>query len=538
MVDKAASAETAELDVAIVGAGYAGLLMLHRARGLGLKARVFERSDTVGGTWNWNRYPGARCDTESLEYSYQFSDELFQDWSWTERFGTQPELLAYAQHVARRFDLLRDIEFECSIERAWFDEKGAVWRFEDAGGNRRTARFLILAAGCLSSTNLPEIEGRESFAGPVHHTGYWPRSGVDLRGQVVGVIGTGSSAVQVLPTIAPEVQGLFVFQRTANYVVPAHNGPIAPAYEAEVRQDHRQFRLNNAQMPRGHGWRNRGKGLPALDAPREEVEQDLERRWQAGGLNFLDGWSDLLTDLRANTIAADFVRRKIRCVVRDQAVAEKLCPTHPIGCKRVSVGDGYYETFNRDNVHLVDIKSTPIERITPEGIVVQGRTYPLDVLIFATGFDAMTGPILAVDVTGRNGLRLKEKWSAGPRNYLGLTVNGFPNLFMLTGPGSPSVLSNMHVTIEHHTQWVTQCLSDLLDAGQTRIEATETAESEWVGRVDRIASSTLYPSCNSWYLGANIPGKPRMFMPFVGFPDYVRLCEGVVNAGYAGFERV
>ena len=524
-----------QCDVVIVGAGYAGLLMLCRARGLGLNARVFERGDRVGGTWYWNRYPGARCDTESLEYSYQFSDDLFQNWKWAERFATQPELLEYAQHFAECFNLLPHVKFNTSVNRASFDEASKRWSVKTDVGQEVSAKFLILATGCLSSTNVPKIPGLSDFKGPLYHTGQWPAGRVPLAGKVVGIIGTGSSAVQVITTIAPVVKELSVFQRTANYVVPAHNGPIAKEYEAQVLANHAEFRYNNATMLRAHGYRNRGRDVSALTVPRQEVEQDLERRWQLGGLNFLDGYNDLLSDLEANKIPAEFVHAKIRSIVKDQSVADLLCPTHPIGCKRVSVGDGYYETYNRENVHLVDIRSTPIEKITADGPVVAGKTYGVDVLICATGFDAMTGSILSMEIVGRNGLRLVDKWAAGPRNYLGLSVNGFPNLFTMTGPGSPSVLTNMHVSIEHHSDWITNCLAAMMAAQKTEIEATESAEQNWVKRVDDIANGTFLPSCNSWYLGANIPGKPRMFMPYVGFPSYSQVCASVAKDGYVGF---
>jgi cyclohexanone monooxygenase len=524
-----------QCDVVIVGAGYAGLLMLHRVRGLGLNARVFERGDGVGGTWYWNRYPGARCDTESLEYSYQFSDDLFQNWKWSERFATQPELLEYAKHVAEHFNLLPHIQFNTSLKRASFDEASKRWSVKTDAGQEVSAKFLILATGCLSSTNVPKILGLSDFKGPLYHTGQWPVGGVPLAGKVVGIIGTGSSAVQAIPAIAPMVKELIVFQRTANYVVPAHNGPIAREYEAQVLANHAEFRHNNATMIRAHGYRNRGPDVSALTVPRQEVEQDLERRWQVGGLNFLDGYNDLLLDLEANKIPAEFVRAKIRSIVKDQSVADLLCPTHPIGCKRVSVGDGYYETYNRGNVHLVDIRSTPIEKIAADGPVMAGKTYGVDVLICATGFDAMTGPILSIEIVGRNGVRLVDKWAAGPKNYLGLSVNGFPNLFTMTGPGSPSVLTNMHVSIEHHSDWIANCLAAMMAAQKTEIEATESAEQNWVKRVDDIANGTIFPSCNSWYLGANIPGKPRMFMPYVGFPSYAQVCASVAADGYAGF---
>jgi cyclohexanone monooxygenase len=352
----------------------------------------------------------------------------------------------------------------------------------------------------------------------------------------VGIIGTGSSAVQAIPEIAREAAELVVFQRTPNYVVPAHNGPISAEYEARVRADPRQFRLNNATMSRGHGWVNRGTGVSALSVPREEVERDLQRRWEIGGLNFLDGYTDLLTEPRANDLAAEFVRDKIRSIVRDPAVAARLCPTYPIGCKRVSVGDGYYETFNRGNVRLVDVREHPIRRVVPGGLVAGEEEHGLDALVCATGFDAMTGPILAIDIVGRDGLSLREKWHAGPLNYLGLAVSGFPNLFTLTGPGSPSVLTNMHVSLDQHTAWVADCLRTMMKSNRTRFEALESAESDWVRRVSDIASGTIFPSCNSWYLGANVPGKPRVFMPFLGYPRYVELSTKVAEEGYAGFE--
>jgi cation diffusion facilitator CzcD-associated flavoprotein CzcO len=524
------------LDVAIVGAGYGGLLMLHRARELGLTARIFERSDSVGGTWHANRYPGARCDTESLEYSYQFSDALFQEWQWSERFATQPELLAYARHVAERFDLLRDIRFRTEVRRAVFDEAASRWHIDDATGSRHTATFLVLATGCLSSANVPQIPGLDAFGDALYHTGKWPTHPVSFAGKRVGIIGTGSSAVQAIPMIAKEAADLIVFQRTPNYVVPAHNGPICADYESRVRADPAQFRANNATMSRAHGWVNRGTGVSALSVPREEVERDLQRRWETGGLNFLDGYTDLLTEPRANDIAAEFVRHKIRSIVRDPQVAARLCPTYPIGCKRVSVGDGYYETFNRSNVHLVDVKQHPLARVVRGGIVAGEIHHALDALICATGFDAMTGPILAIDIVGVGGLSLREKWHAGPLNYLGLTVSGFPNLFTLTGPGSPSVLTNMHVSLDQHTAWVADCLRNMMASNRSRIEALESAESDWVRRVSAIASGTIFPTCNSWYLGANVPGKPRVFMPFLGYPSYVELSTKVAEEGYAGFQ--
>lgn len=532
---KEVDSHSSAVDVVIVGAGFAGLLMLHQTRALGLSARVYERGSDVGGTWFWNRYPGARCDTESLEYSYQFSTELFREWKWSERFATQPELLRYAQYVAQRFDLHPNIRLNSTVEKSHYDEKTRKWHTATNRGERITSDFLIFATGCLSTAHLPEIPEMGRFRGGIYHTGSWPKEGVDLSGQVVGIVGTGSSAVQVIPTIAAELKHLYVFQRTANYVVPAWNGKISNDYELSVMADPVSFRRDNAKMIRAHGYRNRGKDLSALSVPREEVERDLERRWNTGGLNFLDGFNDLLTNLDANMIAAEFVKSKIRKIVKDPAVSELLCPKHPIGCKRVSVGDGYYESFNFKNVTLVDISQSGIHRLSEESIEAGGSSYRCDSLIFATGFDAMTGPILSINVTGRKGVTLREKWREGPRNYLGLSVSGFPNFFIMTGPGSPSVLTNMHVSIDHHAAWISRCIKSMKSRKLSEIEATENFESRWIDTVSEIASNTIFPSCNSWYLGANIPNKPRMFMPYIGFPSYESKCREIEENDYSGF---
>lgn len=533
---KEVDSQSTSVDVVIVGAGFAGLLMLHQTRVLGLSARVYERGSDVGGTWFWNRYPGARCDTESLEYSYQFSTELFREWKWSERFATQPELLRYAQHVARKFDLYKNIHLNSAVEKSHYDEKTRKWFTTTSRGESLASDFLILATGCLSTAHLPEIPGMERFRGRVYHTGNWPKEGVDFSDQVVGIVGTGSSAVQVIPTIAPQLRHLYVFQRTANYVVPAWNGKIPNDYEAAVMADPISFRHNNAKMIRAHGFRNRGKDTSALSVSREEVERDLERRWNIGGLNFLDGFNDLLTSSEANKIAAEFVKSKIRKIVKNPAVSELLCPRHPIGCKRVSVGDGYYESFNSGNVTLVDISQSGIHRLGEESIETDRTSYRCDSLIFATGFDAMTGPILSIQITGRNGLTLREKWSEGPRNYLGLSVCGFPNLFIMTGPGSPSVLTNMHVSIDQHAAWISRCIQSMKLRQLSEIEATEESEARWIDAVTEIASNTIFPSCNSWYLGANIPNKPRMFMPYIGFPSYERKCREIEENDYLGFK--
>ncbi len=522
-----------ELDAVVVGAGFAGLYALHRLRGQGLAVRVLERGSGIGGTWFWNRYPGARCDIESLEYSYQFSPELQREWQWSERYATQAEILRYLEHVADRFDLRRDIRLDTLVTAARFDDASQRWTLETEGGGHFVARFCVMATGCLSSANLPGFPGRDRFAGATYHTGSWPHEGVDFTGKRVAVIGTGSSAIQSIPLIARQAAHLTVFQRTASYSIPAHNGPIDPDFLSEVKADYAAFRRRNAQMPFGANFPLGEKG--ALEASAEERDRVYEQRWQRGGLGFITAFADLQLDREANATAAEFVRDKIRQIVRDPETAGKLSPKQVIGCKRLCVDTGYYETFNRPNVSLVDVSETPIEEITASGVVVAGREYAVDCIVFATGFDAMTGALARIDIRGRGGLPLREKWAAGPRTYLGLGTAGFPNLFLITGPGSPSVLSNMVPSIEQHVDWIADCIAWLRDHDVKSIEATTAAEDAWVAHVNEVADLTLYPSCNSWYLGANVPGKPRVFMPYLGFPPYVAKCDEVAAKGYEGF---
>jgi len=531
----AAAPETGAFDMIIVGAGFAGMYMLHRARGLGLKARVFEAGTDVGGTWYWNRYPGARCDVESLEYSYSFSEELQQQWKWTERFAPQPEILKYAQHVADRFDLRRDIVFNTRVIASHYDEDAARWTVRTDTGAVVTGQFVVMATGCLSSTNLPDFKGLGSFKGRTYHTGQWPHEEVRFDGLRVGVIGTGSSAIQSIPIIAGQAKEVFVFQRTPNYSIPAHNAPLDPAYEAQIKADYAGFRARNRRMMPGFGSNNPRNEKSVFEAGEEERRAAFEARWNRGGLGFQGAFGDLMLNDEANQIAAEFVRGKVREIVKDPALAEKLAPRQAIGCKRICVDTGYYDTFNRPHVHLVDISQAPIEEITPTGLRTGGQDYALDAIVFATGFDAMTGTLLKMDIRGRNGLTLREKWSAGPRTYLGLGVVGFPNLFIVTGPGSPSVLTNMIVSIEQHVDWISDCVQYLRDHGKRSIEATEPAEISWVGHVNAVADATIYPTCNSWYLGANVPGKTRVFMPLIGFPAYADKCEEVKARGYEGF---
>ncbi|MEM7017011.1 MAG: NAD(P)/FAD-dependent oxidoreductase [Pseudomonadota bacterium] len=523
-------------DAVIVGAGFAGMYMLYRLRNLGFSVQVYERGDGVGGTWYWNRYPGARCDVESMEYSYQFSEELQQEWEWTERYAAQPEILKYANHVADRFDLRRGIQFNTSVESAVFDEEQGLWVITTDDKKAVSAQFCIMATGCLSSTNTPDFKGIESFQGDTYHTGKWPHEPVDFTGQRIGIIGTGSSAIQSIPIIAKQAKELFVFQRTANYSVPAQNGSIDPEYQREIKANYTDFRARNNLMPAGFGANNPSRGdTSVLTAPPEEQAEKLQFRWDRGGLGLLGAFNDFMLTHEANEIAAEFVHDKIRSIVKDPDVAKLLCPDQVIGCKRLCVDTDYYETYNQSHVHLIDIKNAPVETITPNGLRTGGQEYEFDSLIFATGFDAMTGTLLRIDIRGRDNKTLNEKWAEGPKTYLGLGIVGFPNLFTISGPGSPSVLTNMIVSIEQHVNWIADCIDYMRESKQQCIEATSPAEEAWVSRVNTLASFTLYPSCNSWYLGANIPGKPRVFMPHLGFPDYATKCAEVASNNYEGF---
>jgi cation diffusion facilitator CzcD-associated flavoprotein CzcO len=523
------------VDAVIVGAGFAGLYALHRLRGLRLSARVFEAGSGVGGTWYWNRYPGARCDVESMDYSYSFSDALQQEWRWTERYASQPEILTYINHVADRFDLRRDVQLETRVTSAVFDEATNRWTVETDRGDRVSAQFCIMATGCLSDAQVPEITGRTTFEGRWYHTGKWPHEGVDFTGQRVGVIGTGSSAIQSIPNIAGQAARLFVFQRTPNYSVPARNAPLDPHYEWRVKADYADFRRQARESRVGFVVERAEES--ALAVSPEQRQREYDKRWGRGGLGFSATFADLLTSQDSNDTAAEFFRAKIREIVRDPSIADALTPQgYPLGTKRLCVDTDYYATFNRDNVTLVDLRRTPIEAITPRGVRTRDAEYAVDSLVFATGFDAMTGALLKIDIRGRGGLTLRAKWADGPRTYLGLAVAGFPNLFAITGPGSPSVLSNMIVSIEQHVDWIADCIVYLRERDVRAIEASTEAEDEWVAHVNAVGHATLYPRANSWYMGANVPGKPRIFMPYVGGVGvYRQKCDDVAAKGYAGF---
>lgn len=529
-----------QLDAIVVGAGFAGVYMVHALREMGRTVRAFEAGSGVGGTWFWNRYPGARCDVESMEYSYGFSEKLEQEWEWSERYSPQPEILSYINHVADRFDLRSDIQLNTTVVSAIFCEEAGDpdcgrWRVETSDGITWTSDLFITAVGCLSSTNTPDFRGLESFQGDVYHTSRWPHAGVDFKGKRVGVIGTGSSGIQAVPIIAQEAAHLTVFQRTPNFSIPARNEPLAPEKQAEIKARYREVReLNRKRFAAfGFGWpHNEGLTFGREKAERRRVYEEF---WEVGGLAYILAFADLLLDERANEEAAEFVREKIRGVVDDPEVAELLCPDHAVGCKRPCADTGYYQTFNREDVSLIDVSKTGIERVTPRSVIAGGEEVELDCLILATGFDAMTGSLEAIGIRGRDGVTLKAKWSAGPITYLGLGSAGFPNLFTITGPGSPSVLANMVTAIEQHVEFIADMLRYMEKHGHARVEPKVEAENDWVAYVNDVAAETIYPTCNSWYLGANVPGKPRVFMPYVGFPPYVAKCEEIVAKDYEGF---
>ncbi|MGW5575090.1 flavin-containing monooxygenase [Nocardia thailandica] len=524
------------LDVVVVGAGIAGLYALHRFRSRGLRVRVFEAGDGVGGVWYWNRYPGARCDVESVDYSYSFDEDLQQEWDWSEKYAAQPEILAYLNHVADRFDLRRDIVFGTRVTDVVLDEDALTWHVTTDTGEAVTTRFVVLATGPLSNANTPDIPGLDTFAGTLLHTSRWPHEGVDLTGQRVGVIGTGSSGIQAIPVLAEQAARLHVFQRTANYSVPAGNRPLTDADRAAQKAGYPERR--RLSMASGGGSPHQANPFPTLAVDEARRREAFEERWALGGVLFSKTFPDQLTDLAANDAARLFWEEKVRAVIDDPAVAELLVPRdHPIGTKRICTDTNYYQTYNRDNVELVDLRATPIERIDAAGVWTGAAHYPLDTLVLATGFDAMTGSVSKMNIVGRGGETLNDAWREGPKTYLGLGVAGFPNLFNLTGPGSPSVLANMVLHSELHVDWVAEAIGHLDERGATALEARADAVEDWVRECAERAEGTLMTQANSWYLGANIAGRPRVFMPFVGgFGVYGRIITEVAAGGYKGFD--
>ena len=526
------------LDAVIVGAGFAGLYAIYQLRQLGLQIRAFEKGDDVGGVWYWNRYPGARCDVESMQYSFAFSNDLQQSWRWKERFAPQPEILSYAQHVADSFELREHIQFNTSVISAYFNESTSRWDITTSDQTQYSAQFFLMATGCLSSARIPDFEGLNTFKGKTFHTGQWPKTPVDFSGQRVGVIGTGSSGIQIIPMIAQQAQTLHVFQRTANFSIPARNQPMDDTYERQWKDNYPQLR-ERAKTETTSGTLYTRSTRKATEVDAVMRQQEYERRWQTGGVNFMYSFKDLMTDIKSNETAADFVRAQIRSTVKNQDVANLLAPTeHPLGSKRICIDTDYFQIYNKSNVTLVDVKKNPIQSFTGTGLKTSNAHYELDAMVFATGYDAMTGSFLGINIRGRQGHTLKNAWKEGPKAYLGLMVADFPNLFTITGPGSPSVLAQMIFAIEQHVDWISQCIYDLQKNKLTTIEAKTDAQEQWAMHVNEVAHQTLFVQANSWYLGANIPNKPRVFMPYAGgVMPYRQKCEEVAANDYEGFKR-
>ena len=529
---------TTHYDAVVIGAGFAGMYMLKRLRDeLGMNTQVYEAGDGVGGTWYWNRYPGARCDSESYIYCFSFDDDLLQEWNWSGKYPEQPEILSYLNHVADRFDLRNEIQFNTRVTAARFNDAEGLWEVQTDQGDRVTAKYVVTAIGCISTGQVPQIPGLDSFEGDWHHTGAWPHDGVEFEGKRVAVIGTGSSGVQSIPVIARESEHLTVFQRTPQYTIPARHENVDQEFLKEVKANYDEIMQKSKTSAAGMPYEY--SEVSALDATEEERLETYERLWQKGGFSFIfQSYFDIALDRRANDTAAEFIRGKIREIVKDSETAEKLLPRdHPFGSKRALIDTNYFDTYNRDNVDLVDIRHFPIEEITPTGLrTADGEEYEFDIIVFATGYDAMTGTFFKMDIRGRDGVELKEKWSDGPKTYLGLTTADFPNMFMITGPGSPSVLSNMPVSIEQHVEWISDFVEYLRERDVDIVDTDPQAEVEWVQHVNDIADQTMFMLADSWYLGANIPGKPRVFMPYAGgVGPYRERCDEIAANSYEGF---
>ncbi|MGA8846732.1 MAG: alpha/beta hydrolase fold domain-containing protein [Nocardioides sp.] len=526
------------VDAVVVGAGFGGLCMLKRLRDLGMRVRAFETATDVGGTWHWNRYPGARCDVESVYYSYSFDPDLDQEWEWSDRYAKQPEILAYLHHVADRFDLRGSIQFSTTIVSAHWDDDSSVWTVTTDGGEQVRCRYLVTAAGCLSDAQVPQLPGQDDFEGSIVHTSRWPAEGLDVSGLRVAVVGTGSTGIQLIPQMAEQAAHVTVFQRTPHFSARAGNHPLSAEEQARFKSEYPEIR--DRCRVNAAGTELTRSETPAASLSSEERERLLREKWDRGGPGIIATFADVMLNEDANDIVADFFRDRIREAVEDDAVAALLTPSgYPVGTKRICVDTDYFETYNRDNVTLVSIRDNPIEEITARGLVVAGTEHPVDVIVFATGFDAITGALNRIDIRGRQGLALKDAWAEGPRTYLGLAVAGFPNLFTITGPGSPSVLVNMVPAIEQHVDFIADLIQRNLTSGVRSIEPTTAAQDEWVGTVSAAAGMTLYPRAGSWYMGANIPGKPRGFIPFVGgLGVYRKICDQVIADGYTGFVAV
>ena len=522
-----------ELDVIIVGAGFSGLYMLYKMRKMNLKALIIERASDAGGTWFWNRYPGARCDIESIEYSYSFSDELQQEWNWSNRYSDQSEILDYVNYVVKKFNLKENIVFNTSVKSATFDENLKNWIVE-TDSKSYSSKFCVMATGTLSSIKQPNFDGLENFKGDWYVTGEWPHEKLDFTSKKVAIIGTGSSAVQSIPVIAEEAKNLTVFQRSPNYTIPANNRPLTEKELSNAKSSYDQIREKAKYTRAGIGY-NQFEERKLLDLSSEEIKKELNNRWKIGGQEiFTAGFTDVGVNVEANKIVADFVKSKIKEIVKDPNVAELLSPEDAIGCKRLCADTNYFETYNRENVELIDLNSNPINSITENGILTKNKEFKFDTIIFATGFDAMTGALQAIDITGKNGKKLKQVWKDGPKSFLGLLINGFPNLFTVTGPGSPSVLTNMMVAIEQHVEWISDCINFLSKSNLNEVEADELFQIEWMDHIEEVAKNTLRYTCNSWYVGANVPGKKRVFMPYAGgFGKYREKCDEIAENNYS-----
>jgi len=529
-------AATTSYDAVIVGAGFAGMYMLHKMRGMGMTARVYDAAKGVGGTWYWNRYPGARCDVMSHDYSFSFDKELEQEWEWSEKYSTQPEILRYANHVADRYELWPDMQFETRIDSAVFDENTKRWTVKTDQGDVISAMHVVMATGTLSAAKQPDLPGHETFAGETYMTSKWPHEGVDFTGKKVGVIGTGSSAIQSIPIIAEQADHLTVFQRTPNFSLPAGNSPTEKKFITDLKSDYPTYR--QAAKESFFGVPVEVTDDLALDADKTERDAKYQEGWDSGSLvGVLGAYADLLFDKEANDTAAEFVREKIRATVDAPELAELLCPDdYPFGTKRPCLDTGYYEAFNREDVRLVDLRKTPLDSMDTNGVNTTDEHFDFDVVVYATGFDAMTGAVTRVDISGLDGKKLADEWEGGPQNYLGLCVSGFPNFYVVTGPGSPSVLSNMMVSIEQHIEWIADLMQYMRDNDKSTVDPSIEAQEEWVAHVAEAGDGTLYPLANSWYMGANVPGKPRVFLPYIGgCGPYRERCDEIAAEGYTGF---
>jgi cyclohexanone monooxygenase len=518
-------------DAVIVGAGFTGLYMLHVLRQKGFTARLVDAASGVGGTWYWNRYPGARCDIESMQYSFQFSEELQQEWEWTERYASQPEILAYIEHVAERFDLTRDIQFDTRVEAATWDENTGEWTVETDRGQALHARYFIMGVGCLSAPIKPTFEGEADFTGETYQTSIWPKGPVDFKGKRVGIIGVGSSAIQAGPLIAEEAEHVYIYQRTPNYVVPSQNRPLTPEEVKDIKSDYKGFRAKAYAGLTAFLFERHDQSV--FDLTPDERRARFDNYWNIGGLPFLGAFNDILFNDDANQACIDYWRSRIEEIIDDPKLVELLTPDEEFGCKRLCSGTGFYEMFNRDNVTLVDVRGTGIERFTPAGLRAEGVDYDLDTIIFATGFDAMTGSVTRIRITGKGGQTIQQKWAEGPKTYLGLMISGFPNMFNMVSAGSPSVLATMVTAAEQHGDWVGECLDHMRETGKTVIEATPEAEAEWSAEVKRAGDASLRTNCDSWYVGSNIEGKARVFAPYIGgWPPYVARCNAETASKY------